>query len=430
MTLSRARSMMTTASPSNNLQTAGLGPEVDLLLCCARTHPSPLITERISSLIPQNFNWDYLITLAKFNKVIPLLYRNLNYLCPELVPEKTLKQLKTLIYTNTCRNLFLTQELIYILKLFEKNGIPTIAFKGLTLAISAYQDVSFRQISDLDLLLPKEAIDSAQELLIAEGFQLIGNYEWEFHYCRIDGNVHVDLHQEIAPRVYALPFDFQQLWSRIQPIPLGGTNIPHLQTEDLLLLLTIVWCRDCTYLNSHLSLHLLSDVDALLSKHTSLDWTWILEQARKQGCDRILRLMLFSAQEVLGTDLPKIVLDEIKSRPLPPYLIQSVWSRLLRNPNNLDPAPDKSGFWEAIWAYDHRFYLQSRERLRDRFIYCLNWILMSISVALTPNKGDWELMTFPPNLSFLYYPLHITRLIFKHIIKPLYQPLSSEKTVK
>jgi Uncharacterised nucleotidyltransferase len=418
----------TTTSPSNKSQTVGMNPEIDVLLCCARLHTAPSTAEHVRSLLQKNFNWDYLIALAKFNKVIPLLYQNLNYLCPELVPEKTLQQLKTLVHIHTCKNLFLTKELVYILKLFEENEIPTIAFKGLTLAISAYQDLSFRQVGDLDLLLPKEAIGPAQELLIAEGFQLIGNYEWECHFFRRDGNVNIDLHQEIGQKFYGLPFDFQQLWSRVIPISLGGTTIPHLQPEDLLLLLTKVWCRDCTHLIYHPSLHLLSDVDALLSTHPSLDWTWILKQARTQGCDRILKLMLFSAQEVLGTELPKVVLDELQSKPLPPYLIKSVWTRLFHNPNRLDLLTDKPGFWEAIWTYDHRFYLQSRERFRDRFIYCLNWLQMSIDVAFTPNKGDWELMTLPQTLSFMYYPLHIFRLTFKHILKPLSQPFISTKS--
>jgi hypothetical protein len=426
----RVQSIMTiTASPltSNKPQTVGLSPEVDVLLCCARIRTAPSTAERIRSLLQQNFNWDKLIALAQFNKVIPLLYRNLNYLCPELVPEKTLQHLKKIFHTNTCRNLFLTQELLRILKLFEDNEIPTIAFKGLTLALSAYQDVSFRQSGDMDLLLPKEAIEPAQKLLIAEGFQLIGNYEWECHFFHMDGTINVDLHQEIGQKFYNLPFDFEQLWSRVKPMSLGGMTIHHLQPEDLLLLLTKVWCRDCTHLIYHPSLHLLSDVDALLSTHPSLDWTWILEQAHNQGCDRILKLMLFSAQEVLGTELPKVVLDELQAKPLPPYLIKSVWTRLFNDPNRLAVLPDNPGFWESIWTYDHRFYLQSRERFRDRFIYCLNWLLRSINVALVPNKGDWELMTFPSTLSFLYYPLHIMRLIFKYILKPLYQPFSSTK---
>jgi hypothetical protein len=145
-------------------------------------------------------------------------------------------------------------------------------------------------------------------------------------------------------------------------------------------------------------------------------------------CDRILKLMLFSAQEVLGTELPQAALDELQSKPLPPYLIKSVWKRLFNDPNHLALLPDNPGFWESIWTYDHRFYLQSRERFRDHFIYCLNWLQMSIDVALTPNEGDRELMTFPQTLSFLYYPLHILRLTFKHILKPRSQPFISTKS--
>jgi hypothetical protein len=216
-------------------QILGINPEIDLLLSCGRIHTTPSIADHIRTLLRQKVEWDSLIKLAKFHKVIPLLYWNLNCLCPELVPEQTLQKLKMLVYANTFRNLFLTQELLNILKLFKQNGIPAIAFKGLTLAISAYQDLSSRQIADLDLLLPKRGIKTAQDLLIAEGFQLIGNYEWEFHFFRRDGNVHIDLHQEIAPKFYGLPFDFDQLLSRTKPLHFGGESIPLLTVEDSLL---------------------------------------------------------------------------------------------------------------------------------------------------------------------------------------------------
>jgi Uncharacterised nucleotidyltransferase len=414
--------MMTiTISPStsNKPQIVGLSPEIDVLLCCARIHTAPSTAERIRSLIQQNFNWDYLIALAKFHKVVPLLYQNLNCLCPELVPEKTLKQLKTIVHANTYRNLFLTQKLLFILKLFEENGIPVIAFKGLTLAISAYQDISFRQISDLDFLLPKESIKPAQEILIAEGYQLKNNYEFEFHLASMDGQVHIDLHQNIAPKFYALPFNFNQLWSRIKPITLGGTTVPNLQPEDILLLLSIVWFRDCVHSNSHFSLHLLSDVDALLSNHTALNWPWILNQARSTGCDRILKLMLLSTQELLETDLPQIVLDTLQSNPLPSSLNQSVKIRLFENPNHPHLLSENSGFWESIWIYDHRFYLQCRERFRDRILYCLNWLQMCIHAVFTPNEGDFDWVVLPKFLSFLYYPLHLIRLFIKYSSKNL-----------
>jgi hypothetical protein len=416
------QTMMMTASPSKQSHTIGKNPEIEVLLSCARIHTPSSTAEHILSLLKQPFQWDYLIDLAKFHKVIPLLAQTLNRVCPDLVPKSTLQQLQTLVYANTCQNLFLTQELLHILKLFEQRGIPAISFKGPTLALAAYGSLSLRQIGDLDLLLPKDAIKPAQALLIAEGYQLTDNYGWEFHFTRRDGHVHIDLHQEIAPSFYKLPFDFQQLRSRTKPISIGGKTVSHLQPEDLLLLLSLVWFRDCTYLNSHFSLHLLSDVDALLRNHTSLDWNWILNQALSQGCDRILKLMLLSAQTLLGTDLPPAALDSLQSKPLSPSLIQSVKSRLFEDPST-SLLLENPGFWEAIWAYDHRFYLQSREHLRDRILYCLMWLQMCAQVSLIPNAGDWELITFPQFLAWLYYPLHIMRLIFKHLLKPLYQRL-------
>jgi hypothetical protein len=392
--------MMMTTSPSNQSHTIGKNPEIEVLLSCARIHIPPSTAEHIQSLLKQPFQWDYLIDLAKFHKVIPLLAQTLNRVCPDLVPKSTLDQLQTLVYANTCQNLFLTQELLHILKLFEQRGIPAISFKGPTLALAAYGSLSLRQIGDLDLLLPKDAIKPAQELLIAEGYQLTGNYEWEFHFTRMDGHVHIDLHQEIAPIIYKLPFHFEDLWSRVNPITLGGMTIPHLQTEDLLLLLSLVWFRDCVYLNSHLSLHLLSDVDALLQKHPSFDWNWILNQAYSQGCDRILKLMLLSAQTLLGTNLPPAALDSLQSKPLPSSLIQSVKSRLFEDPST-SLLLENPGFWESIWAYDHRFYLQSRERLHDRIFYCLTWLRMCIHTALTPNEGDFNLFALPKFLFFL-----------------------------
>jgi hypothetical protein len=417
---------MISTSPLNQLQTMGIPPELDVLLHCARIDTTPEVAMRIRITLRQPFQWDYLIDLAKFHKVVPLLYQSLSRVCPDLVPDERRTQLRKLYYANTYQNLFLTQELILILKNFETHGIPAISFKGPTLAILAYDEVSFRQIGDLDFLLPKHAIQQARELLIAQGFQLTGNYEWEYHFSRVGGAVHVDIHQEIAPIFFDLPFTFANLWSRVQYKPFGGTAVPHPKVEDLLLLLSQAWCRDCVYFNSHISLHLLSDVDALLQRY-ALDWTGLFAQARTQGCDRILKLLLLSVHDLLGTALPQAVFDAIQTNPLPPSLLLAVKKRLLEDPMHLRPRPDKAGFWEAIGTYDHLFYLQARERLRDRLRYCFNWIEMGLAAAIRPNESDWQLVSLPKSLLLLYYPLHVIRLIFKHGLRLPYQRLWARK---
>jgi hypothetical protein len=410
---------MMTASPSNQSNTKGLAPEIEVLLCCARIHTPPPIAEHVRSLLQKPFKWNYLIDLAKFHKVIPLLFQTLNRTCSDLVPKAALQQLQSLVYANTYQNLFLTQELLRILKLFEANGVHAIAFKGPTLAISAYGDLSLRQIGDLDLLLPKDAIKTAQTILIAEGYQLTGNYEWEFHFTRKDGYVHIDLHQEIAPRFYNLPFHFEKLWSRVNPIPIGGVTVHQLHPEDLLLLLSLVWFRDCTYLDSHLSLHLLSDVDAILNyNYTSLDWNWILNRANSQGCERILLLMLTTAHQLFGTILPEVIIERRQDSPVHIALTDFVKERLFVSLKQSQSIQENPGLWEFLWAFSHRFYLQARERPIDRTVYSLLWLRILLQASFIPNQADLNLLYLPKRLHFLYFIVHPVRLIFKHVLAP------------
>jgi hypothetical protein len=124
----------------------------ELLLYCAQTPIDSEIAERIRTLLQQDIDWAYLIQTAAQHGVMPLLYQSLNTTCPEAVPKANLAQLRNYFHTNAQRNLFLTKELLKLLTLFETHSIPAIPFKGPVLAVSAYGNLSLRQISDLDIL--------------------------------------------------------------------------------------------------------------------------------------------------------------------------------------------------------------------------------------------------------------------------------------
>ena len=119
---------------SLNLTATDTQPEIELLLCCARTQPSSEISQQIQNLVQQSIDWDFLLKTAARHKVLPLLYQNLKTLCPEAVPKPVLSELLNFFHTNAAHNLFLTQELLKILKLFQDNDIPVIPFKGPVLA--------------------------------------------------------------------------------------------------------------------------------------------------------------------------------------------------------------------------------------------------------------------------------------------------------
>lgn len=159
---------------SQNIQSSPINtcPEIELLLCCARTQPSPEIGQQIQTLAQQSLDWSYLLQTAARHKVLPLLYQNLKTLCPEAVPKPVLSELRNFFHTNAAHNLFLAQERLKILKLFQDNDIPAIPFKGPVLAASVYGNLALRQFGDLDILVnPKDTI-KARELLITQDYKL------------------------------------------------------------------------------------------------------------------------------------------------------------------------------------------------------------------------------------------------------------------
>ena len=125
--------------------------------------------ERIKELLREGVDWDSIIRTAAWHKVMPLLYRSLNSISPESVPEAALDQLHKHYLSNLGRNVFLTKQLLKIVDLLNAHGIATILFKGLALASSVYGDLGLRQFNDLDLLIHKKDVLRAMDLLRVHG---------------------------------------------------------------------------------------------------------------------------------------------------------------------------------------------------------------------------------------------------------------------
>jgi len=61
----------------------------------------------------------------------------------------------------------------------------------------------------------------------------------------------------------------------------------------------------------------------------------------------------------------------------------------------------------------------------DKIAFSLSWyrfwppyLGFILSLALVPNMVDWSRWDLPPVLSFLYYPLHFSRLFLKWGLRP------------
>lgn len=399
--------MPTTLSPTTAVD---IRPEIELLLCCARTYIDSKTADRLKTLLQENIDWTYLTQMAIRQGVMPLLYFNLNATCPHAVPQTLLEQYQGYFRANALNNLFLASELLKLLRLFKDHGIPAIPYKGAVLAAAIYGNLTLRQFCDLDILVREQDFVKAEELLISQGYRSWRDFEWQQAFVHSSSSVHVDLHQGITASCFPCRLDFEGCWQRVESVSLVGTTVVNFSPEDLLLILCVQVSRDCW--DKREQLNKICDIAELIHVRQTLNWERVMEQACTLGCRRMLFLGLCLASNLLGTVLPEAVWVKIEADSVVRSLASQVCDRLFQE---VYVAPNVPKNYLGVFVERAIFNFRIRERLQDQFPY----ILYLFQIALTPNQRDWEFVRSPIFLGPVYYLLKPIRLASKYGVKPL-----------
>jgi hypothetical protein len=117
-----------------------------ILFDALQIRPTELGIERLrqSILNVSATDWPLILRAAEHHRVAPLMYRNLSRYASDETPPQILRQLREIALAYTRQNLFLLQRLTWLLDLLDREKIRAIPFKGPTLALSAYGDLSLR----------------------------------------------------------------------------------------------------------------------------------------------------------------------------------------------------------------------------------------------------------------------------------------------
>ncbi len=369
------------------------------LLHCARVSLDASAVTILRSTISGIDDWEPIIQSAHRHGLAPLLYWNLNSHCPELVPPAKLAGLQANFKVNAIRNLMRTQELLRILQWLDAAGIQAVPYKGPALARLAYRDLSLREFFDLDILISAKHVGPASEILIANGYHSqIGLSPKQFTSylhsgCELAFHLRdstIELHWQIAPRMFSTPFHFDDLWMRRKMLALGGDIIPSLSPEDLLLVL-------CVHAMKHGwdSLCWVVDVAELLRATPDLDWNATIGLAREMGTERILLLGLLLAHQLLAAPIPEEILNAIL-RDRAVAQLRDIALENLRSTR-------AKGVFTPV---DHIFFLRAREHWQDK-LSCL------LRTLFTPDLADWQSAQIPDFLFPLYRILRVFRLLRK-----------------
>jgi hypothetical protein len=380
-------------------------PEMNLLLSCARTSPDPSEEGRIRDLLMKGVKWSVVLPWSENHGIMPLLYVNLKKFVPELVPSFVVEALQNEFLTNAAHNIFLNEELVHILDLFEKEGITAVPFKGPALAVRSYGSLTLRMFSDLDILLRKQDVLKAKELLSTPGYRsphklslvqekALLRFHSEYGLVRKETHTLVELLWRITPRAFPLFLNLRDFFNRLERTLAEGKEIWALVPEDLILFLCLhgtqhAWERLCW----------ICDLAETIQRSEKIDWELVWTRAQKYHCERMVKLGLFLAWNLLEAPIPQAIRKKLENDRFICNLADKVKTRLFQI--NLQPA----GIRELSL-----FYMDVSDRLSDKMTYWLR-------LFFTPTIEDWELYPFPAPFFFLYYLLHPLRITLKYTAK-------------
>ncbi|MBI5680856.1 MAG: nucleotidyltransferase family protein [Methanobacterium sp.] len=364
--------------------------EDEIILCCARTSLDLETKDKLLSLIENEINWTYLLEKTSKNRLLPLLYFQINSVCPQKVPKDVLNNLKDDFDENLHKNLLLTGELIKILNLFQSKEISAVPYKGPVLAVSAYGNLGLRVFDDLDIFIQETDIGKVKELLNSKGYEMdssnVGDLNYiksqrEYHFINSDSGVQIEIKWKLSGISFSFKTDIRYLYDpkSFEHVKISNTDILSFSREDLLLIL-------CIHNAGHRFQYLqwICDVAELICSN-NMNWDKIMDKAGKLGIKRMLFINLLLANDLLDVKIPRDILEEINkdkhSKSISNKLKDDFFSK-----NNGEP---------GLLEYSI-FHIKIRENLR-------NGLMDFILHVFAPSDEDLAEIRLPGYLFPLYY---------------------------
>ena len=191
-------------------------------------------------------------------------------------------------------------------------GIPSLAFKGLALAMLNYRDLGARSMEDLDLIVGPEHIDRAVELIRADGHELsnsISGLLGSAYELGRDGEIGVDVH------AYSLieSADDSDLWEARVPLGLKDADAWAPCPADSLLLV----CAHGQRWAAAQPVAWLVDAAAVIRSSDDLDWDRFAERAIARRLTGVAARSL-GMLRALDVDVPADVQRRLEQQPVAP----------------------------------------------------------------------------------------------------------------
>lgn len=351
--------------------------EDELLICCARVSQTADVRERLERLLREQIDWQAVLDRSWWHRIRPLTYLHLSAQPAGLVPAAVLEVLRKHARELEQRNRRLMKTQRHVSALFEQSSLQMLVFKGPTLAIDAYGDLSLRECGDLDMLVRPDDFPRVRELLTSNGFaclwdQVASERKRQLFACEFqrDG-IELDMHWDLAPGWHNYDVDFDVLWESGHPFEANCQFARKLRPEDAIEVL-------CMHGTRHWweRLRWICDIAELVNSGSITDWDTVEARATQTRCHRSVWLGLWLASDLLGANLPPEIQSQLNRSPVVKQLAAQVgvWLGNAEHAAEVRRLPDR-----------FLFRMRLCERWRDRLPQLAHYLVTAPSRSVNWN---------------------------------------------
>ncbi|MDO8870309.1 MAG: nucleotidyltransferase family protein [Methanobacteriaceae archaeon] len=372
-----------------------LKPEDKLILSCGHSQVNDELEKKIIKLVNLDLDWEYILDMVTRHRLRPLLYYNLNKICPDKVPDDVLVSLREFYHGNVRKNLMMTGELVKVMKLLEENGVNAVTYKGPVLAQMAYGNVGLREFRDIDIFIAKSDVAKAKNIMNSNGYYLDPPIEVDNStYMKLDceyrfknkSGVLIELNWNFEGPFFSFKSDSNRLFSDLIFTKINNFEIitPSAENEFLMM------CIHCAKHNWNRLLWIMDLVEVV--KNKDINWQAVWKISKELGVNRILIINLILIRDLKGGRIP----DEIQLNPDKEAIniVMQIKKRIFEN--------DKSS-----WNLIEKFFLDLKKR--DNIQIGIKDCIYGFS---KPSYDDYQDFKISPYF-FKFYPFIRPFLLLK-----------------
>ncbi len=387
-------------------------PEFRLLAACSWRAPERYADRQavlIAGLCGEAIDWSRFARLVDQHGIQCLAYENLRRHGGEGGPDHLLASLKEQKVRIAVASLRQAAETLDLARKFSGQGGELLPLKGAQLSSQLYGEPGMRNSCDIDVLVRRDQVDRACELLEAEGYRcsLLGGaltprqrdyLKTHFHhleYSHPERGLFLELHWRFGS--LWTPEQMDEVWRRAVTIDWMGHRTGTPDNDSLLLFLCDHGARHGFY-----SLKWVGDIARMVACRDEESWQGLLERAEELDLLRTLAHAGLLVHWLCGVDLPAGLRMRIVNDRAAVAITEAVCRQYLSCDAGGISSGKPAGSMKLAWL---------KLRLRPSIPL---WRSLKPKMVAVFDFMDFPL---PDRLFWLYYPLRPVTIIWRHFFR-------------